>query len=71
MCDILRGRFVNLADAIERDAEFVFALPGRDILVRGGFDIGIHAQGDGRAHIFRRGDAIDVIELRFALDVEE
>ena len=43
---------------------------GRNVAVRAGIDIGIHAQRDRRAHSFAPRDAIDAGELRFALDVE-
>src|SRR2546429_6917192 len=64
------GALVDFGDAIEGDAEFIFAPAGRDVAVRSGVDIGIDAQGDRRAHSFSTRDAIDVGELPFALDVE-
>ena len=48
-----RRGFVNVADTIERDPEFVLAPSRRDILVRVGFNIGIDAQSNRRADILR------------------
>ena len=62
--------FVNGWGASERNAEFVFALAGRDILVRRRRDIGTHPQRDSRALILSGGDLIDVIELSLAFDIE-
>ena len=45
------GALVNGLDAIERDAELVFARTGGDVLVRVRIDIGIHAQRNWRAQI--------------------
>ena len=61
---------VNFRGAFQRDTEFILALTGGDVLVRAGFDIGIHPQCDRRAVVFGRCDLADVIELGFALDVE-
>src|SRR6476620_10736145 len=62
--------FVDRADALECDPEFVLAPARSDILVGLGVDIGIDAQSNRRADVLRRGNAADVIQLGFALDVE-
>ena len=64
------GLLVNRSDAIQRDAELIFARTGRDILVRMRIDIGIHAQCNRRARFFYARDAIDLFQFRFTLDIE-
>ena len=64
------GAFVNRRCAIKRNAKFVFALAGRDILVGRRRDIGIHPQRDRCALILGSGDLIHIIELSFAFDIE-
>ena len=64
-----RGAFINRSDAIQPDAELVFAFTGGDVLVCRNIDIGIDAQRNRRARIFGSGDLVDVGELRFALGV--
>src|SRR5438270_5369021 len=62
--------FVNGRHAIERNRKFVFALAGRDILVRRRRNIGIHPERDSCALLLSGRDLIDVIELSFAFDIE-
>ena len=59
-----RRLFVNRRDAIQRDAEFVFAAAGGDIAMRAGIDIGIHAQArSARARLCSRAMSIDAVAV--------
>src|SRR5437868_1488182 len=64
------GPFINGRGVMERDAKFVFALAGRDILVRRRHDIRIYSERDWCALVSDGGDLIDVIKLSFAFDIE-
>ena len=62
--------FINRADLIQCDAEFVLLGAGRDVLMRVRVDIRVDAQCDWRAHVLCAGDALNQIQFSFTLDVE-
>ena len=61
---------IDFRRSVERDAELVLALAGRDFLMRARIDIGIDAQGAGGALAVPRGDGSQLVALFLALDVE-
>ena len=61
---------INALDLLERDAEFVFVGAGGDFRVRVRLHVRVHAHGDGRDFFQPRGDAVDALQFRLALDVE-
>jgi hypothetical protein len=65
-----RRRFVDAINCVDADAELVLVRAGRDVFVRSGVDIRVHAERDWRADVSRSGDAIDLLQLGFAFDVE-
>ena len=67
------GALVNGSKPTKRNTELVLVRAGGNILVRVRIDIGIGTQGNRCAHAAPAGracDPIDVLQLRFALDVE-
>jgi len=64
------GSLVNRRDAIQADPKLVFAPPSGDISVSARVDVWIHPERDGSPDFFASRDAIDPLQLRFALDVE-
>ena len=61
---------VNRRKLVKRDAELVLARASRNVLVRVRIDIGVGTQSNPSTQVFRARDAIDVLQLRFTLDVE-
>ena len=61
---------VDGAGALDRDAELVLGLAGRDLLVRQRVDVRIDAQRDPRGPPQPRGDRREHGEFRLRLDVE-
>ena len=55
---------------IVRDAELVLAQPGRDVRMRAGVDVRIHAQRHRGALAERAGDAVQPQQFALGLDVE-
>ena len=52
------------------DPEFVFAEAGGDVGMRGGVDVGIHAQRHARLHAAAGGQCIDQRQLGFRFAIE-
>jgi hypothetical protein len=52
------------------DAELVLAQPGRDVRVRAGIDVGVHAQRHRRTSSERTGDVGQALQLAAGLHVE-
>ena len=65
-----RGALIHRRKLAKRDTELVLARAGRDIFVRVRIDVGIGAQCNGCPQIFRASNLVDVLQLRFTLDVE-
>src|ERR1700745_1074862 len=61
---------VNRSNLIERNAELVLTRAGRDVLVRMWIYVRVDAQGNRCADSLCACNAIDIFELRFALDIE-
>src|SRR5438067_371788 len=64
------GLLVDRGHVIQPDTEFVFAPPGGDVTMSSGIDVGIYPERDRRLDAFAPRNAIDPLQLRFALDVE-
>ena len=60
----------SLARQVDVDAELVLLAPGRDLGVRLGVDVGVHADGDVRLHAELARHGIQGFELGRALDVD-
>ena len=52
------------------DAELVFIRAGRDLFVRAGCHVWVHAHRHRRDLVHPRGDAVDALQFRLALRVE-
>jgi len=64
-----QGRPV-VADLVQRDAEFVLTRAGGNVLVRARIDVGVGTQSNRGAQPLGSSNAIHVLQLRLALDVE-
>ena len=65
-----RRAFVNSGKPVERNAELVLMRASRDVLVGARIDIGIGPQRNRRPRSFCACDAINVLQLPLALDIE-
>src|SRR5205814_3604819 len=63
-------RLEHALGPLDVDAVLGFLLPGRRLHVRLGIDFGVDADRADRLLPDRAGDAIDVLDLLFALEVE-
>ena len=67
----LDGAAVDVAGALDGDAELVLAQAGRDVRMRLGEDVGVDAEGDLGGLACGAGPLAEDLELGFALYVEE
>ena len=67
----LNGAAIDIAGALDGDAELVLAQAGRDIRVRLGEDVWIDAQGDLGSLARSAGALAEDFQFRFTLHVEE
>ena len=67
---ILGGGGISRGRELQRDAELVFTFAGRDLGVRLGVHVGIHADGDRRPTAELAGDVVDAGQFGLALGME-